>query len=76
MEDFLLTKKNKLEPYKLAQQLGFREPDVFYDFIIKLNRDNLIRFDSGKIVINTSMTPVDAEEFLAKYANYLKTGRP
>ena len=75
MEDFLLKKKSKMEPYKLSQLLGFAEPDIFYNFIVNLRRDDLIKFDGGKIVVNTDMNPVDAEEFLKKYERYLKTGR-
>ncbi len=74
MEEFLLSKKSKLEPFKLAQQLGFSDPEVFYNFIVSLNREDLIRFDGGKIVVE-SMSPVDTEEFLKKFENYLKTGR-
>jgi hypothetical protein len=75
MENFLLSKKNKVEPFKLVQQLGFSDPEVFYNFIVSLNRDDLIKFDNGKIYVNTSMSPVDTEEFLRKFENYLKTGR-
>ncbi|MEX2684808.1 MAG: hypothetical protein Q6373_024760 [Candidatus Sigynarchaeota archaeon] len=75
MEEFLLSKKGKLEPFKLAQQLGFSDPEVLYNFIVSLNREDLIRFDGGKIVVNTSMSPVDTEDFLKKFENYLKTGR-
>jgi hypothetical protein len=74
MEEYLLSKKNKLEPFKLAQQLGFTDPEVFYNFVVNLNREDLIRFDGGKIVVE-AMTPVDTEEFLKKFENYLKTGR-
>jgi hypothetical protein len=75
MENFLLSKKNKVEPFKLAQQLGFTDPEVFYNFIVSINREDLIKFDGGKIVVNTSMSPVDTEDFLKKFENYLKTGR-
>ncbi|MHA1680893.1 MAG: hypothetical protein ACTSUE_07785 [Promethearchaeota archaeon] len=68
-------KKSKLEPFDLSRQLGFDEPDFFYDFIIKLARDDLIKFDGGKIVINLKMNPVQLEEFLKKYVQYLKFGR-
>ncbi len=75
MENFLLSKKNKLEPFKLAQQLGFNDPEIFYNFIVNVNREDLIRFDGGKIVVDTDMSPIDTEEFLKKFENYLKTGR-
>jgi hypothetical protein len=75
MENYLLSKKNKVEPFKLAQQLGFSDPEVFYNFIVSLNREDLIRFDGGKIVVNSTMSPSDTEEFLKKFENYLKTGR-
>jgi len=75
MEEFLLSKKGKLEPFKLASQLGFSDPEILYNFIVNLNREDLIKFDGGKIVVDTSMSPVDTEEFLKKFENYLKTGR-
>ncbi len=75
MENFLQGNKSKGEPFKIAQQLGFKEPHVFYAFINHLNRDDLIKFDGGKIVVNLGMAPVDAEEFLEKYSRFLKTGR-
>nr|MDO8115854.1 hypothetical protein [Candidatus Sigynarchaeota archaeon] len=75
MENFIQGSRSKGEPFKIAQQLGFKEPHVFYAFINHLNRDDLIKFDGGKIVVNLNMTPVDAEEFLEKYSRFLKTGR-
>jgi len=75
MEEFLLSKKGKVEPFKLAQQLGFGDPEIFYNFIVALDRDDLIKFEGGKIYVNTDMSPVDTEEFLKKFENYLKTGR-
>ncbi|MBD3185531.1 hypothetical protein GF325_01785 [Candidatus Bathyarchaeota archaeon] len=75
MEKMIFGKKTKMEPYDMARQLGFDEPDFFYDFIIKLGRDDLIRFDNGKIVINVKMNPVQTEEFLTKYESYLRNGR-
>jgi hypothetical protein len=73
MEDFLLSKKNKLEPFRLAQQLGFTDVEIFYNFIVNLNREDLIRFDGGKVVV-AAMSPVDTEEFLNKFQRYLETG--
>jgi len=75
MEEFLLSKKSKSKAFELAQQLGFEDPEIFYNFIVALNREDLIKFDGGKITVNTSMGPTDIEEFLAKYENYLKSGR-
>ncbi|NMC05385.1 MAG: hypothetical protein GYA24_09245 [Candidatus Lokiarchaeota archaeon] len=75
MENFLLAKKGKIEPFKLVQQIGISDPEIFYNFIVSLNRDDLIRFENGKIVVDTSMKPVDTEDFLKKFENYLKTGR-
>jgi hypothetical protein len=75
MEEFMLSKKNKVEPFKLAQQLGFTDPEIFYNFIVSFNREDLIKFDGGKIVLNTTMSPSDTEDFLKRFENYLKTGR-
>ena len=75
MEEFLLSKKNKVKAYELAQQLGFEDPEIFYNFIVSLNREDLMRFDGGKITVNVNMGPTDTEELLQKFETYLKTGR-
>jgi len=74
MEKILTSGKGKGEPFKIASRLGFKEPDVFYNFINTLHRDDLIKFAGGKIVINTGMSPVDAEDFLKKFETFLKSG--
>ena len=75
MEEFLLSKKSKVKAFELAQQLGFEDPEIFYNFIVAINREDLIKFEGGKITVNTQMGPTDTEEFLSKFESYLKTGR-
>jgi hypothetical protein len=74
MEEFLLSRKSVIEPFKFAQQLGFTDPEILYNFIVSLGREDLFRFDGGKIVVNVSMSPLDCEEFLKSFEKYLKTG--
>lgn len=76
MEDWILQKKKfKGKAHEFALELGFAEPDLFYEFIVNLGREDLIRFDGGKIILNTNMNPTDLEMFLKKYEKVLKTGR-
>ncbi|MHA1698928.1 MAG: hypothetical protein ACTSWN_08835 [Promethearchaeota archaeon] len=75
LEEFLQRNKSKsFKPFELSRTLGFTDPEDFYKFVINLKRDDLIRFDGGKIIINVHMSPIDTNFFIQKYEKWLKEG--
>ncbi len=73
LEAFLRSNKGSEEPFKLAQDLGFMtNSQVFYDFVTKLNRPDLIRFDEGLIITALDMDPGQIVDLIQEFGRYLK----
>jgi len=75
-EKFLRSNTGAAEPSKVARDLGFTDSRILCAFIATLNRDDLIRFDEGKIVVGKDMFPGEMVDLLQKLGNYLKNIKP